>query len=1128
MKLNISKKIILIAATGVVFSSVIILVLGIILTNNLYNRIIYNDMSAMQALTERIQRQEEERLVQLAQMLTVMPELVEALHKNEVEELKNYLELAGEQLGLDLINITDTNGIVIARGHFNMAGDDISARPMTRAALDGETVGGIFYDQSAVVPFAIRANAPVYRDGELIGVLGVGINIATETYIDNIYMITGIHFSVFYGNTRYMTSIRDIDGQRILGSRMEESEVVDAVLEKGDTVINQVNIVGEPCIAAYWPITDFEGNILGMWALVRPMTAFNLGIDNLFMTIVLSAFGIVGLIIFAAALIGKRIANPIRIVTDYAVEVAKGNLDTTLLVDVRSEDEIELLVGALKSMVASLKERIQENELQLTKLNLVVKAMRIGLWNMEVNQDDPVHPENVFVWSDDFRQMVGYESKEDFPDILSSWTDRIVPEEREKVRIAFEKHITDKSGNTPYDVEYMMIKKNGESAYFRDTGETIRDKDGNPIRVAGAIFDITETTNLINEVKSQRAEAEAANRAKSSFLSTMSHEIRTPMNAILGITEIHLMKEEMEAEVRAGLEGIYSSGYMLLGIINNILDLSKIEAGKLELIIDKYEIVSLVSDTAQLNMMRIGSKPIEFEVNVDEDMPQFLLGDELRVKQILNNILSNAFKYTAAGSVKLRISAEDGENDEVILVMNVSDSGQGMSDEQKELIFNDYARFNVEINRDTEGTGLGMSITNNLVQMMNGSIAVESECGVGSVFTVKLPQGRSGIETIGADIAENLRLFRTSSKLHMRRIPLTFEPMPYGSILIVDDVDTNIYVARGLMLPYGMKIDSAGSGQSAIDIIASGKVYDIIFMDHMMPVMDGIEATGHIRKMGYQGSIVALTANAVAGQANIFLESGFDDFISKPIDMRHMNSILMKLVRDKQPPEVIEATRRQRLDMRKDGIDVGNPAWKLLGEKEIAGLDISSGLLRYHGNVEAYLELLHFYTTEVRALLVVNESISEEKLNDYRIKVHGIKGTSFEICANPTGQYAAELEDAARSGDLSFINAYNTQFVVDTTMLIDSIDEMLTEIRTLSAEDDERRQQEKPRKERPDPELLAKLLAACEIYDMGAADKAMKEIEMYHYQADEGLMEWLRENVSIMNFEEICERLAAK
>jgi signal transduction histidine kinase/CheY-like chemotaxis protein/HPt (histidine-containing phosphotransfer) domain-containing protein len=549
-------------------------------------------------------------------------------------------------------------------------------------------------------------------------------------------------------------------------------------------------------------------------------------------------------------------------------------------------------------------------------------------------------------------------------------------------------------------------------------------KYGDDYVIAAYQRDMREHNRMMDEINTALLDATEANRSKSEFLANMSHEIRTPMNAIMGITEILLQDETLASKVKEALTKVYNSGDLLLNIINDILDLSKIEAGKLELTPFKYETASLINDAATLNMMRIGSKQIEFQLSVDENTPSALVGDELRIKQILNNLLSNAFKYTEKGHVKLSVSAEkegDEKGSDVTLVFSVSDTGQGMTKEQISKIFDEYSRFNLKANRTTEGTGLGMSITQNLIGLMNGSITVESEVNKGSLFTVRLPQKTAGGGVLGKELAESLQKFRTSGAKQIKRARVLFEPMPYGSVLIVDDVESNLYVAEGLLAPYGLSVETVMSGLDAIDKIKGGMEYDIVFMDHMMPRMDGIEATKTMREHGYTRPIVALTANAVVGQSDMFLANGFDGFISKPIDVRQLNAVLKKFVRGKHSPETVEAARRQEAGRMGQAVDETPhpPISKRLAELFIR--DASRAL----ATLEAVLEKRGGY--------------EDDDIRAYTVSVHAMKSSLAHVGETELSAVAAGLEQAGRDKNTAVMSAETGEFLDNLRAVVEKI-----------------------------------------------------------------------------------------
>ena len=537
----------------------------------------------------------------------------------------------------------------------------------------------------------------------------------------------------------------------------------------------------------------------------------------------------------------------------------------------------------------------------------------------------------------------------------------------------------------------------------------------------------------MESLRHARNEAEEANRSKSNFLATMSHEIRTPMNAIIGIAQIQLQKENLPKEYTASLEKIYNSGNTLLGIINDILDMSKIETGRLEINPAEYDVPSLINDAVQINIIRIGSKPIKFTLDIDETLPSRLYGDELRLKQILNNLLSNAIKYTQEGCVKLSVD-HVSQDDTIMLRFSVEDTGQGMRSEDKERLFSEYLRFNAEANRTTEGTGLGLNITKKLVEMMDGAIVAESEYGKGSTFTVTVKQKAVECPVIGAEFAERLRNFTFISKSQSTQLQFTRAPMPYGSVLVVDDVETNLFVAMGMLSTYKLKIETADSGFAAIEKIQENKTYDIIFMDHMMPQMDGIETTQKLREMGYKGVIVALTANALTGNDEMFSRNGFDGFIPKPIDIRHMNALLNKFIRDKYPDEA----QKYRPMITVSEIPMPEVPAPETPMPETPTLSVKAPATTFSAlRDEVKAKLLKVFRRDAeKAVAALRETMARNDIKMLTTTVHAMKSALANIGETEKSQMAAALERAGLDGDTDFIAAHTESFMRELELLI--------------------------------------------------------------------------------------------
>jgi len=564
------------------------------------------------------------------------------------------------------------------------------------------------------------------------------------------------------------------------------------------------------------------------------------------------------------------------------------------VVKMRVHHQMEIINQRRKILLLREAEEIERKRQEQERLNKrtqqILNSAPIGIEIYDKNK-------NLVDISFGTLKMYGADDKEQFIKNYTQNHQDYAPELQpsgERSMEAYEK-LFEKSKKADY-VQFDWAHRIPQGEVFPTEVTLTRLKTDTSTEYVAYVHDMREIKRLENE---RFAALEDASKAKSRFLARMSHEIRTPITAVLGISEVLLRGQKVPAELEEAMTKIYDSSKMLLELVNDILDFSKIESGNMPIFNNEYDTASLINDSAGTHFLLLEQANVTFTLNVDENIPEKLIGDVLRIRQIITNLLSNAFKFTESGSIVMSVKSENIDADNMTLTVIIKDTGAGMTPHQVEAIKDDYVRFHEEEIAYASGTGLGIPIVYSLAQMMNAEIEFDSEVGKGTTVAVHIPQRISGNEVIGVELARSLENFEVSivsGNVELEFIP---EQMPYGKVLVVDDVDTNLYVAEAMLDTFGLTVELCDSGIEAIERVKCGKVYDIIFMDQMMPEMDGIEATTKLREMGYTHPIVALTANAVKGEYNSFLESGLSGFMTKPIDIKALNSYLMKYVKNK-------------------------------------------------------------------------------------------------------------------------------------------------------------------------------------------------------------------------------------
>ena len=594
------------------------------------------------------------------------------------------------------------------------------------------------------------------------------------------------------------------------------------------------------------------------------------------------------------------------------------------------------------------------------------------------------------------------------------------------------------------------------------------------------------TRDYKREAEKSAKLALAASEAKGKFLANMSHEIRTPINAVLGMDEM-ILRESREAKVREYAMDIFTAGQALLCIINDILDISKIESGKMEIIPANYDVSSMIHDLSNMADLRAKKKKLQFHVEVDRTIPCTLFGDDVRIRQVLTNILTNAVKYTSEGDIWFRISKRKEANGKIVLHYEVEDTGVGIKEEDLPKLYVEFERIEEEKNRHIEGTGLGMSITLQLLQMMNSQLVVESVYGKGSKFSFDLEQ----------DIIEDKPIGDFEKNIQRLAADFTYTAgftAPDAEVLVVDDNVINRKVFQSLLQQTRVKITEAESGAACIELTKQ-KLFDIIFLDHMMPEMDGIETLVRIKEdpenLCRNIPVIALTANVISGAKEKYMEAGFDGYLAKPIVSAKLEKMLMdflpgELLKDKEPTEEIRQPEAAgaSLDLEQlpmvDGVD-WNYAWMHLTDMEL----LKTTVVSFYEQISAAAEKLSNCYQDI---------CMTGEMQPYRIQVHGMKSLAASLGIIPLAGMAKILEDAAAKEQQETVHSLHRIFITEWN----SYTEKLTGVFGIEAPEE--------KTEAEDNSMICVLLEMLRIamqgMDIDEVDEKMKMIYSYRYQDD--------------------------
>jgi len=819
-----------------------------------------------------------------------------AIQNRSQTELSEALAPLLALYNVDYYTVTDEKGIILLRTHDpEHYGDSIADQQNVIDALQGKVSS--HYEAGAMIKVGTRAGSPVYdNDGELIGVIIAGVRFDTNEIVDHLREYFGADITIYSGDIRLATTIF-IDGKRIVGTKLDP-DIAQIVIDEKQEYFGPVDIMGVNYISFYLPLKNPRGEVFAIVSIGLPSGPLLQENATIISRGVLISLAGLAISVLALLLIASRITRPVSQLASLVTEVSRGNIDVPIDKTNVPQDEIGELILDTYSLIDVIKSIVGDLT-QLSRELTVYNDIEFHIDTEKYSGSYREIIENVGVLARSISTMHKTMAVADYLDTMISVIDldynllyvnrsmidtygmdkeSYVGKKCYKVIRGLDEPcpvcqlpslLPEKESYPSVDYEYLWDEVSG--AWLGGRAAIMQWVDGGMV-FFNSINDESARMRHREQLKEAMVAAQAANHAKSQFLANMSHEIRTPMNAVLGMLDL-LLAEKLNARQLSRVEDMKQSALWLLDIINDILDVSKIQADMLSLTLVHYDFSVLIDNVDSMARSLVRDKTLMFELLVDEGVPQYLYGDEVRVRQVLMNLIGNAAKFTEKGTIRLAVAATDTD-----ILFAISDTGIGIAEEDIPRLFEAFVQADITQNRIERGTGLGLTITKSIVEAMGGQITVESACGEGSTFTVVVPKVLGDEALVRhADMA-NTALFAQDA-----------------DVLVVDDIQTNLSVICGLLEIHQIIADSATSGKVAIEM-AQQKAYDLIFMDYRMPEMDGIETTARIRALGITTPIVALTASAAVGAREKMLEGGMDDYLSKPIMTGDLTQMLRKWI----------------------------------------------------------------------------------------------------------------------------------------------------------------------------------------------------------------------------------------